>query len=423
MSTQTKTAKHSTKFANIGKLDCLRSFLVEYENAVKFYINYAWRTKIEFDGRVLDVAAGLYDCPKFISTVGNEPPNTLMSSRALKCASGQALGIIKSITAKIRKLEFKISVELAKGNSTDKLVKKLTEMTFSKPEVENIKPNLNSLCVDFHAAHGEFDGFLTLKSLGKTFGQIHIPVKFHRQSNKLKQHGFSQKTSWVIGNDSVSSIWERQAPAKKDKGIKVGADQGLKTCISLSDGQATGVDNHGHSLELIIRRLVRCVKGSNGYKRAQRHRTNYINWSINQLNFDDISEIGYEDVKDIRKGKNSSALMKGWTYTEIASKMEDRCASEGVLLTKQGSIYRSQRCYSCGYVHNKNRNKKLFSCLHCGHTDDADLNGAKNHSVDIDSIPFDVMCLGLNKTGFFWKETGLFGASGEEITVPHINKS
>lgn len=45
---------------------------------------------------------------------------------------------------------------------------------------------------------------------------------------------------------------------------------------------------------------------------------------------------------------------------------------------KVNPAYTSQRCSVCGHVHRDNRHGKSFVCLACGHTEDADVNAAKN---------------------------------------------
>ena len=427
-----RTAAHSTKFSNTGKLEVLRTFLSEYELAVKHYVDYFWTTKVEWiasdkSTKCLDVANDKFDLPNFISTTDNEPKNTpSLSSRIIKSAAGQALGIVGSTIAKRNKLAFKLNVATAKGDlkRLSKLQEELEKFKLTKP-VANIKTaNLDSNTLEFITVNEseekfkEFDGFLKITSMSKTLGFIEIPVKFHRQVKNLKNRGFTQKTTWFVSLDKVCSTWEKQRPTKKSSGRKVGADQGIKTCLTLSDGQLTGTCNHGHSLESIMQKLSRCKKGSNGFARAQDHRTNYINWTIKQLNLDDINEIGYENVKNIRYGKNTSTFMKSWTFTTIRTAVERRCEEEGHLLPQQSSIYRSQRCSSCGFVHKKSRNKKQFTCAQCNHSLDADLNGALNHEVDLVDIPYVLLSRKLNMTGFYWLESGLYLISGEEITVP-----
>lgn len=415
----------------------LRTFLSEYQLAVQHYVDYFWTTKVEWfasdkSTKCLDVINNQFDLPNFISTVGNEPKNTpSLSAKMFKSAAGQALGIVGSVIAKRNKIAFKLNIAIVKGdiNRVAKLQEQLEKFNLTKPDAKITTANLDSNTLEFIEINKrtderfkEFDGFLKITSMSKTLGFIEIPVKFHRQVKNLQNRGYKQKTTWFVSIDKVCSTWEKPRSAKKQSGRKVGADQGIKTCLTLSDGQATSKCNHGHSLESIMQKLSRCKKGSNGFKRAQEHRKNYINWSIKQLNLDDINEIGYENVKNIRFGKNQSNFMKSWTFTTIRTAVERRCEEEGVLLTQQSSIYRSQRCSSCGFVHKKSRNKKQFTCTQCGHCLDADLNGALNHEVDLLDIPYALLSRKLNIVGFYWLEYGLYSIDGEEITVPQQEK-
>ena len=427
-----RTTQHTTKFSNPGKLDVLRTLLSEYQLAVKHYVDYFWTTKVEWIAsdqsiKTLDVANEKFDLPNFISTTDNEPKNTpCLSSRIIKSAAGQALGIVGSVIAKRNKLAFKLNVATAKGdlNRVAKLQEELEKFKLTKPDAKITTANLDSNTLEFIAVDDngesfkEFDGFLKITSMSKTLGFIEIPVKFHRQVKNLKKRGYKQKTTWFISLDKVCSTWEKLLPSKKQSGRKVGADQGIKTCLTLSDGQTTSNCNHGHSLESIMQKLSRCKKGSKNFADAQEHRKNYINWSIKQLNLDDISEIGYENVKNIRYKQNTSNFMKSWTFTTIRTAVERRCEEAGVQLTHQGSIYRSQRCSSCGFVHKKSRNKKQFTCTQCEHCLDADLNGALNHEVDLVDIPYVLMSRKLNTSGFYWLESGMYSIDGEAITVP-----
>jgi len=427
-----RTAQHTTKFSNTGKLEVLRTFLLEYELAVKHYVDYFWTTKVEWIAsdqsiKTLDVANEKFDLPNFISTTDNEPTNTPnLSSRIIKSAAGQALGIVGSIIAKRNKLAFKLNVATAKGDlqRVTKLQEELEKFKLTKPDAKITTANLDSNTLEFIVvdengeSFKEFDGFLKIKSMSRTLGFIEIPVKFHRQIKNLQKRGYKQKTTWFVSIDKVCSTWEKPLPTKKTSGRKVGADQGIKTCLTLSDGQITGTCNHGHSLESIMQKLSRCKKGSKNFADAQEHRTNYINWSIKQLNLTDINEIGYENVKNIRYKQNTSNFMKSWTFTTIRTAVERRCEEAGVQLTSQSSIYRSQRCSSCGFVHKKSRNKKQFTCTQCSHTLDADLNGALNHEVELSDIPYVLLSRKLNTVGFYWLDSGLYSIDGEAITVP-----
>jgi transposase len=41
-------------------------------------------------------------------------------------------------------------------------------------------------------------------------------------------------------------------------------------------------------------------------------------------------------------------------------------------------MYTSQRCSKCGNVSKESRYKENYTCVKCNHTEDADVNAAKN---------------------------------------------
>jgi putative transposase len=58
---------------------------------------------------------------------------------------------------------------------------------------------------------------------------------------------------------------------------------------------------------------------------------------------------------------------------------EKASASQGCEVVRVDHRHTSQRCSVCDYVHPGNRpSQAVFSCLDCGHTDNADVNAAKN---------------------------------------------
>ena len=179
-------------------------------------------------------------------------------------------------------------------------------------------------------------------------------------------------------------------------------------------------NGQNHSLESIIQKLARKRKGSVAFKKAQDHRKNFINWSINRLNLKNVSEIRLEDVKNINFGKRASRKMQAWTNTIIRDKLTRFAEEREVRVVLQSSIYRSQRCCKCGNVSKSNRKGKVYSCKQCGNTMDADLNAAKNHEANLPPIPFEFCCHKLNRNaGFIWKSDGLFNLDGSELRVPN----
>ena len=127
-------------------------------------------------------------------------------------------------------------------------------------------------------------------------------------------------------------------------------------------------------------------------------------------------------VQFLRSGQRSSRFLSHWTYTTIRDKISDICDLSGIKFVESSNVYRSQRCSHCGFVHKSNRKGKGFVCRHCGFTYDADINSALNHQADLVELPFGIRHLKLNKSGFFWKEFGLFDINDQELIVPDVSK-
>jgi transposase len=212
------------------------------------------------------------------------------------------------------------------------------------------------------------------------------------------------------------------APVKPVSGTQiVGADQGIATTLTLSDGQSTPSCPHGHTLSSIQSRLSRAKRGSQGFKRAQSHRSNYTGWALNQLDFSYVREVRLEKVRNIRRGRKCSRFLAHWTYTLIKQKLERLSETEGFRLREVSNEFRSQRCSSCGKVRKANRKGKTFKCDGCGFAADADLNAASNLRLDLFEIPWWVRPKQLNRKGFYWMPDGLFTLAGEPI-VPQTTQ-
>jgi transposase len=117
-----------------------------------------------------------------------------------------------------------------------------------------------------------------------------------------------RKQSLDFTLDSIDIRFDIENVDEKLEGKIIGVDPGLNSCLTLSDSQQTGKDIHGHDLKSICEKLTRKQKGSKAFKRTQEHRTNYINWSINQLNLSEIKEIRYEKMSNFRYGKHTSRV-------------------------------------------------------------------------------------------------------------------
>ena len=161
--------------------------------------------------------------------------------------------------------------------------------------------------------------------------------------------------------------------------------------------------------------MTRKRKGSKNFKKAQDHRENFVNWSVNQLNFHDVQQVNLERIWNINYKSKRSRLMSHWVNTLIRDKVESVGEELGVQINLQSSAYRSQRCSECGMVRKSNRKGKVYTCKHCGLIIDADYNASKNHEQNLPKIPYNFRKLNMNRKGFFWLNSGLFGLEGESL--------
>lgn len=78
-----------------------------------------------------------------------------------------------------------------------------------------------------------------------------------------------------------------------------------------------------------------------------------------------------------KAGLNRAILDQGWA--EFRRQLEYKCAARGGAVVPVNPAYTSQTCSHCGCVDADNRRTQaIFACLACGHSENADVNAAKN---------------------------------------------
>lgn len=423
-----RSTRHNITIVNIGKRNAISILLYHSKIAYSMFIEYIWN--MVFDSglnkngtrRIFDTSKDLLDLPLFIDYKKITYPE--LSARMLSTISDQARDAVFSAVEKRRKLLYGLSKATEKNNIKN-LNKKLLKYPLRKPGIpDNFSIEVSSRCANFQERESKaVFGFLTLSALGKNIPKVIVPIQNYKNLKCYsKDKMWHLKGGFTINENSIQLRWER-GEALKFNGSVVGGDTGFKTVLTLSDGQATPHhDKDGHSLESICQTMKRKNKGSKAFKACQDHRKNFIHWSINQLNFSGIKEVKLEEVVNINHGKKTSRLMRSWTNSIIERKVEQTLEVMDVSLTLNKSAYRSQRCFNCSLVLKANRKGKLYACKACGYTADADLNGARNNSVDLPRIPVWLINSKLNKSGFLWKPSGLFALDGSELRVPDIPK-
>lgn len=406
-----RSSTHSIKFLNKNKKEQYLDFIEEYRRVAIIIGNDIWNNG--YDG--FKIKTNNLNFPKYVD-YNKFNIDTWLSARARCSLTNQLSGMIRCAVETQNKKLFIINKLKEENKPFDHLVETLKKIT--KPNFEHINPELSSKNINIRLGN-HFEWFISLSSIGKK--SINIPIKKTKLDNKWLKRG-KLLGGFSLSNNGITFRYEVEPLENKSNEI-IGIDQGLSDVLTLSNGHSTPKkDIHNHSLHTILDKLSRCKKGSKGFKRAQEHRKNFINWSINQMNLSNYKEIRFEKIINIGFGKSKSRKMSHWTNTLIRDKVKRVCEETKVLFTEQSSIYRSQRCSCCGIVKKSNRKGKLYKCNTCGLEIDSDLNASKNHLADLPNIPFGFLSLKKNLKGFYWKPEGLFSLENEEIRVPHIKK-
>lgn len=422
LSTYFRRSKHKIAETNLVKLTKLYEFINEYKQLVEKFVNLLWNNEIIWKSKkrisILNIKENKLNCPNFLTKIHIDKITTnLVNAYDIKaCAAIQALNLIKGAVNKRSKQLYKLKQLQKENKNTEFLQRKIDTQPLKIPNCKNINVELDRRFVDFQENNNHFDCFIQLKSigLGKKI-KLRIPIHYNNVSNKWLKLG-KRKKSIIIQNNYIMLFYE--IPKKiKTQGKKLGCDQGQLTCVTLSDGQTTQKCIHGHDFNSICEDLCRKRKGSKGFKRKQEHRKNYINWSINQLNFEDVNLIGLELIYKLRYKSRTNRKLSHWTYTLIKKKLVMLGEDKGFVIKEQDNKFRSQRCSKCGWTHKLNRKGKTFECRKCNFITDSDLNAASNHEVELIELPDTVWQLHLNRNlRFYWVEVG------QECIVPDVNK-
>ncbi len=190
----------------------------------------------------------------------------------------------------------------------------------------------------------------------------------------------------------------------------VGIDMGKENLVALSTGEkrepVSAFSKLKVRLAMLQRRLARMTKRSNNWKK-QKLRIRRLHVRISDMRLDHLHKISHdlcknhalvvlEDLqvrnmtasakgtvdapgKNVKRKSalNRAVLDQGWY--ELRRQIEYKMRWRGGQTIAVPPAYTSQTCSSCGHVSPQNRpSRSLFYCTRCGHTEDADVNAAKN---------------------------------------------
>ena len=398
-----KSTRTTINFANIGKKAEVKLFTSEYRKIVVAFVDILWN---------------LEKVPTLLPKEITSQVQTWLSARAIQCAGKQASGIVRGTKKKQRKRLFQI--EKFKKEGCYKKARKLQEIyskvKTSKPRVDEIECELDCRFVTINLDNKTtFDGWIILSCLGNKL-KLELPFKKHEHFNKMLNLG-TIKTGIRLSNKSITFAFDISDSSPRTEGKILGIDIGQKTTLSCSDGQTLNEDKHGYTYQLICDKLSRKKKGSKNFEKTVVHRKNYLRYIVNQLNLDGVKVVNRENIKNLRKFKNTSRKLKHWNYAELFDVLDNKLEEQGVLVNKLNPTYTSQRCSNCGWTRKANRKGKLFKCDKCSHECDADLNASRNLALCLVKISTQERQQHKNRKGFYWDVVG------KEPIVPSVQKN
>ena len=333
-------------------------------------------------------------------------------------------------TLKLRKYAYE---KFGKSISKFDLIKHITKLRNRKSTswLKDVDSQaLQQSVANMHSAYECFfkgGGYPKFKSKHHSRQSFQYPQRVRIEGNKiyLPKVGWVKMKGWrnisgTIKTVTVSHeanqyhasilIEEKQAPLVfKSTKPTIGIDVGVKNVVTDSDGfkhKPLKLDKELSKLRLRAKQLSRKKKGSKNRKKAKNKLTK-INLKIANKRKDFLHKLStqYAEnqsivfVEDL-KIKNMTKSSKGTTQTPgknvkqksalnrvitqqswgmffelLSYKLQDK----GGELIKVAPEHTSQTCNNCGHINKKNRkSQSKFVCLSCSHTDNADINAAKN---------------------------------------------
>lgn len=185
-------------------------------------------------------------------------------------------------------------------------------------------------------------------------------------------------------------------PTQTNKSI--GLDFGLKTFITTSDGDKYNSPKHlKRNLKELgkrHRKIQKHEKGSREREKAKKalnkvctkisNRRKDFNHKLSRKLINENDRVFIEDIKIpqlIEKNDGKKAVNR--TYQDIAwgqftTFLTYKAECAGKVVMKVPAYNTTKTCHKCQRQTEKSLNERVHVCQHCGHTEDRDVNAAKN---------------------------------------------
>jgi putative transposase len=253
-----------------------------------------------------------------------------------------------------------------------------------------------------------------VRRISRKWAEVQVPkvgwVRF-RLTRQLGDHGMARVTKDRAGRWHVSFCAPQSPVVRTVSGATVGIDLGVAHTVTTSDGDHFGVPGlrprEQTRLVRLERKNARQRAGSNRrartkhaiavlHARAADRRKDWVEKTSTAL-VTGYDLIVFEDLrvkKMLRSARGSvespgrNVAAKAGLNRKIAASawsllarrtIEKAAASQDCMMVRVEPRHTSQRCSACGHLDSGNRpSQAVFACLACGHTENADVNAAKN---------------------------------------------
>lgn len=246
-----------------------------------------------------------------------------------------------------------------------------------------------------------FKGLNTV-SLLTLHGRLLIPfrvgayqqARMHAIEGQADLIWHQQKNTWYLAVTLDVPEPTPHAPTET-----LGVDLGIVNLATDSEGETFG----GEGVESVRARhaKLRQALQKRGTKSAKRHlrklagREKRFRRNTNHIISKHLIKkakaqrqaIAIEDLRHIRSRtertvhRSQRSRHSSWAFSQLREFLTYKARAAGVCLHTVDPRYTSQTCSVCGYCEKKNRKSQAeFHCLHCGHSENADRNAAKNIS-------------------------------------------
>lgn len=344
-----RTSKCSLKFTTQKKKSELVNILSEYGKVVNLFIDHFWELK-EPPSKA-NLLKPIVDVPK---------EQTWLSARLRKVAAREALDMILAVRERWKSKPENISKPLHRGK----------------------RMYCSSTIAELQESDSIFDCFLKIGSVGEK-KKLLLPIKKHKQFNKWAEQG-KRLNSYIITNEYVQFVFEVDTGPKKEEGLVIGIDTGIKQLATTSDGEF-----YGEKIEEIINTINRCQHGSVRQKRLRNYLRHYIDTACKQIFKENprlqrvvverLKNMNFKTKQNKKLGRKMRKSIGAWNYAYWLGRVEAACEENRVRFTSINPAYTSQKCRKCGHTSRANRQTQdVFKCTSCNHTDHADCNAAKN---------------------------------------------